>query len=297
MMASASGIAGEDRACPACRERNAEEAGEAHGFSMRRCPRCGTLFTAILPLEAEQEDYYDAYYHEGSPRPPPFVDRQLDALVRQLEEWRLRNRWLDVGCGEGGLLRAASRAGWQVTGTEVAPRQVALLTEEGLDVRLGELADSDLESASFDVVTLVEVVEHVRDPGALIPAASRLLRPGGALYLSTPNGRGLAARVVGLRWSAVSPVEHLQLLSVRGLHTLLGDSGLSPLRVRTHGLNPSDIAASARGRVSGDGRVTGGYALNEKLSRGRLGSLFKTAANGALSATRLGDTIKVLATA
>ena len=61
------------------------------------------------------------------------------------------------------------------------------------------------------MVSLVEVVEHVDDPAAVVQAARHLIRPGGAMYITTPHGRGVSARLLRSGWSAVAPPEHLQL--------------------------------------------------------------------------------------
>ena len=74
------------------------------------------------------------------------------------------------------------------------PRRCA---QRGSTVRSGELEQLDLPEASFDVVSSMEVVEHVPDVNALLRECRRLLRPGGALYLTTPHGRGISARLLG----------------------------------------------------------------------------------------------------
>lgn len=264
---------------------------------MMRCRSCGTVFTSSLPsTQAEAEDY-SAYYHERNLEVPVFLRQRLDELVHGLEPFRRGGRWLDVGCGAGALLHAASRGGWQVVGTEVAPAAAEAVRAEGFDVRLGELDSVGLEPASFDVISAVEVIEHVADPGGLIQETAGLLRPGGALYITTPHGKGMSARLLRTDWSVMSPPEHLQLFSIRGLKTVLSAAGLEVLRVRTHAVNPRELLTSLRrdGDVGGGERVASGYRLNEALSTGRAGRAAKAAVNGTLNVMRLGDALKVTA--
>jgi SAM-dependent methyltransferase len=194
-------------------------------------------------------------------------------------------------------MRAAATRGWVAAGVEVAPRAAEAVASEGFEVHLGTLEDAGLDEASFDIVSLVEVVEHVGDAESLLRAAHRVLRPGGALYLTTPHGRGLSARLLGTRWSIVSPPEHLQLFSVRGITAALQRAGLQPRRLRAHGVNPHELMARARMADSGCtfARVETSYQLNEALSRNHLGTATKATANAALSVLRLGDTLKVTA--
>jgi SAM-dependent methyltransferase len=268
-----------------------------NGFRILACRYCHTLFTAHLPKTTESTDY-GAYYHGGNLEVPTLVHRRLEELVRGFDADRRLNRWLDVGSGAGALLQAARRLGWQVTGTEIAERAAEATRARGLDVRTGELDELDLPETGFDVVSAVEVLEHVPDVSGLLVESRRLLRPGGALYVTTPHATGVSGRMLGTRWSVVSPPEHLQLFSGRGVRIALESSGLSIRTLRTHGVNPNELLRAARFRkhpVRYGDRVESGYHLNESLSSSLAGAAFKGAANAALGATRLGDTIKLVA--
>lgn len=271
--------------------------GRAGAFDVVKCSHCATLFTATLPASEEQAEDYSGYYDEKNLNVPAFVEKRLGEVASSLERYRTSGRWLDIGCGAGALLRAAERQGWSATGTEIAPNAVDVLREQGLDVRLGELDELGLEPGGFDVVSLVEVVEHVADPLALVDGAARLVRPGGAVYVTTPNGRSVSARLLGARWSLIAPPEHLLLLSRRGIRVLFERAGLLTKRVETHAINPHELRAALGRRqpVGGCQRVNDAYALNESLSSGRVGRLVKRTVNGGLSLTGLGDSLKATA--
>jgi 2-polyprenyl-3-methyl-5-hydroxy-6-metoxy-1,4-benzoquinol methylase len=276
---------------------SAKSIGAVNGFEITCCSRCRTVYTAELPSSQEDAEDYSVYYHEGNLAVPAFVEQRLEDLVKDFEAFRVGNRWLDVGCGAGTLLRAAVRRGWDVIGTEVSERAVDAGRSQGLDVRAGELERLDLEPASFDVVSAIEVLEHVPSPDGLVAAAARLIRPGGALYVTTPHADGLSARLLRKRWSVISPPEHLQLLSIRGLKTLLQGSGLEILRIRTETINPRELIDTLRHRpgIGGGERVASGYRLNEALTARVSGRILKVAVNAALNTLRLGDTLKVTA--
>jgi hypothetical protein len=95
----------------------------------------------------------------------------------------------------------------------------------------------------------------------------------------------------------MSPPEHLQLFSVEGLRRALSGAGLQLLTVRCHAVNPRELIGAFRSAdaTAGGDRVESGYQLNEALSSGRAGRLAKATANAVLSATRLGDSLKVTA--
>jgi 2-polyprenyl-6-hydroxyphenyl methylase / 3-demethylubiquinone-9 3-methyltransferase len=142
---------------------------------------------------------------------------------------------LDVGCGAGLLCEPLARMGAAVTGVDAAPENVeaakAHSAQSGLaiDYRAGELAEQGL--GKFDVVTSMEVIEHVTDPAAFVAQLTRHLKPDGLLLLSTPN------RTAASRLFLVEAAERLgqvprgthdwnQFLTPEELTALLEDAGL-----------------------------------------------------------------------
>jgi len=142
---------------------------------------------------------------------------------------------LDVGCGGGLLSESLARAGASVTAIDLAPTMVETARLHALDS--GLTIDYRVQSAEmllnshaekFDVVTCMEMLEHVPDPGATIAVLARLTRPGGDLFISTINRnlKSFALAIVG--------AEYLANLVPRGTHEY------------ERLLKPSEIARFAR---------------------------------------------------
>jgi len=97
---------------------------------------------------------------------------------------------LDVGCGGGILTEAMARRGARVTGIDLSEKALRVaelhLRESGLDVRYEKLAVEQV-CGQFDVVTCMELLEHVPDPAAMVASCARLVRPNGRVFFSTIN--------------------------------------------------------------------------------------------------------------
>ena len=176
---------------------------------------------------------------------------------------------LDVGCGAGLLAEPLARMGAAVTGVDAAPENIAAARAHaagqglGIDYHAGELAA--LPPATFDLVTSMEVVEHVADPAAFIAELAARLAPGGLMILSTPNRTALSKLLLveaAERIGAVPRGTHDwgQFLKPEELTALLAAAGLEV--VDRTGLAPS----AARGFKLG-----GSEALNYLLAAQRAG--------------------------
>jgi len=293
------------RPCPACESVSANQMGDKRGFDWLRCLDCGTLYVSTLPTAASRMHYETGvYYNDENLDVPGFVTSRLKEIVKSFARYRQTNRLLDVGCGAGTLLNVANQAGWNAEGVELSVPTVDILRNQGLTVFPGELAQAKFPEAHFDVVTAAELIEHVPDPSSLIAEVSRVLRPGGVFWATTPHSHGASGRVLKLKWSIVSPPEHLHLFSVRGMAALLARHGFQRVKVKTEGLTAGELMGAFRSRSqeggsadvsNGHQRVQSDYKLNETLLLNRRRRMIKNAANSVLRASRTGDFLKVWA--
>ncbi|RYD43736.1 MAG: bifunctional 2-polyprenyl-6-hydroxyphenol methylase/3-demethylubiquinol 3-O-methyltransferase UbiG [Sphingomonadales bacterium] len=189
-----------------------------------------------------------AMLHKLNPVRLAYIRAQIDAHwhVDARERYALAGRSaIDVGCGAGLLAEPLARMGAKVTGVDAAPENIAAARDhaegQGLSIiyHPGELAA--LPPATFDLVTSMEVVEHVADPAAFIADLAARLATGGLMILSTPNRTALsklllveAAERVGAvprgthEWDQfLKPEELAELLQGVGLE-VIDRTGLSP---------------------------------------------------------------------
>ena len=190
-----------------------------------------------------------AMLHKLNPVRLAYIRAQIDAHwhVDARERFALAGRSaIDVGCGAGLLAEPLARMGAKVTGVDAAPENIAAAKAhaagQGLAISYfaGELAA--LPSATFDLVTSMEVVEHVTDPAAFIAELAARLAPGGLMILSTPNRTTLSKLLLveaAERVGAVPRGTHDwdQFLKPEELTALLEGAGLEV--VDRTGLAPS----------------------------------------------------------
>jgi len=161
---------------------------------------------------------------------------------------------LDVGCGAGLLAEPLARLGARVTGLDAAPELIAVAREHAtgqglkIDYRAGELEELEEQ---FDLITCMEVIEHVADPAAFVKALGRRLAPRGLLVMSTPNATAMSKLMMitigeGLGRIPKGTHEFEKFIAPERLKVLLGDAGLKCLDVEgiawspTRGLHLSD---------------------------------------------------------
>lgn len=151
--------------------------------------------------------------HQINPLRVDFIQRQCDGVFGK--------RVLDIGCGGGLVTEALAQVGAKVTGIDLAEQslQVARLhaLESKLDIDYQCIAAEDFaaqHAGEFDVVTCLEMLEHVPAPASIVEAAAKLVKPGGTLVFSTLNRNlkswllGIVAAEYVLRWVPKGTHEH-----------------------------------------------------------------------------------------
>jgi 2-polyprenyl-3-methyl-5-hydroxy-6-metoxy-1,4-benzoquinol methylase len=190
---------------------------------------------------ADSDVYFDRHHHKGKYEAALWKLKHARALVGGT------GTLLDIGAGQGELLQAAQQEGWAVVGIEPLPAFAEYASRlSGVEVRKEPLERCGFDPDSIDVVTLTSVLEHLYDPDETIKEISRILRPGGVLYLDVPNEAGLYFRMANLyqklrgrRWVVnLSPTfspYHVFGFTPKSLRTLLSKHNLEPKIWRFYG--------------------------------------------------------------
>jgi 2-polyprenyl-3-methyl-5-hydroxy-6-metoxy-1,4-benzoquinol methylase len=188
------------RKCALC---DSEEVDPLYGLpemSIQKCARCGLVFNPITqehdfdPVAQYSSDYYDErpdYYEDTGPASKERREA-LDSFgvgLDLLEKYQpSRGRLVDVGCGYGSFLLTAKERGWEACGVDISEHAASVASKKaGVEVKAGTLDEAGFADAEFDAVALNDSLEHFADPDAQLRQVSRILKPGGSLFLNTPN--------------------------------------------------------------------------------------------------------------
>ncbi len=210
-------------------------------LSILRCSECGLDFME----ETVEDDYWSA---EGQVEiyDEPEVQRErerfflgiLDTLKRMMGE---RGRLLDVGAGRGDFARAANDEGWQVSVLEPSREAAKSLCAGYMEVHNRRFEEFTAESR-FDCVTMLDVIEHTRNPRAAVIRAADCLRVGGVALFLTPDGGSLlrrAARTLGSLSPRFAGLEkyfyyppHVSYLCSATLARYAREGGLKPVALK-----------------------------------------------------------------
>ncbi len=206
-----------------------------------RCQHCGLAYLnprlSADAVESAYEEVADTLYaREREGRVHTFA-RALDELERVYREPGAgpvaRGRLLDVGCHIGVFLELALARGWAAEGVEPSQWACAYARDRGLQVSCGTLRSQHFPAATYDVVTLWDVVEHFPDPSAELREVHRLLRPDGLVGITTMNIDSLVGRLLGPRWPWLMQM-HLYYFSERTLTAMLERCGFRVVGVAPH---------------------------------------------------------------
>jgi SAM-dependent methyltransferase len=205
-------------------------------FALSHCPTC--RFSFVVEPRTDFENLYDERYYAGRGADPhvayaagthggPSVQRYewqgIISILRDNAGLTTKDRWLDYGCGLGGLVDFGRRAGYQVWGHDAG-----YAAEELRHLGVPSLSPDELASTGpFDVITCIEVLEHLIEPLAVLRELARLLRPGGLLFVTTGNAQPYRGRID--RWQYVRPDIHVSFFEPQTLRIAYEKAGLEAL--------------------------------------------------------------------
>lgn len=229
--------------CPVTHSTDAQKLCVVDGFEIWRCAQSATDFVWPMPSDQELKDYYDraAYFEGGEHGGYTDYDVQTEPSLQMVTE--LLNRFpesngtlsvLDIGCSYGSHLRLAADRNWQCFGIELSEHARKMAKERHGDLMTIVGSAEELPMRQYDLVIMLEVIEHLNDPYPLFATLFEkgAIGPDTLMVITTPNARSNDAIANPPEWEFRHPPSHLVFYSAQTLKTLMDSLGFKDVFVR-----------------------------------------------------------------
>ncbi len=216
--------------CPVCSSTETQELCQVGAYAIRRCARCATDHVFPAPSEQQLRAYYDRaeWFEAGEKGGYQNYDTQsahaLPLLESVLDTFSGTGRSvLDVGCGYGNHLKVAHDRGWKCFGVEMSSHARQVITQRHGDKFFVADQVEHMIPHAFDLILMLDVLEHVSDPYALLYAlfGKGAITPATLVVISTPNARSSEAVRKPAEWTYRHPPSHLTYFSAQSLLVML----------------------------------------------------------------------------
>ncbi len=233
MNGSTTGGYGASKRCPACDSASEPQfVYRKWGYPVRRCPECGLGSTGIDGLDVSRiytQDYFQGARKDGYADylgSEAILRKEFQSAVGSLRRsGRTSGRLLEIGCAYGFFLAEASKT-FEVLGIEPCVEAANFCRSKGLEVTAG-FVDAETVSSKdrFDVVVMLDVIEHLSDPLNTLRLMNHRLNPGGCVLVTTGDWDSILSRVMRSYWRLMTPPQHLFFFSKRTLAAVLERAG------------------------------------------------------------------------
>lgn len=220
--------------CPICGNTKKRKYWAMPGYRLARCAKCEMVWDYFPPdnlLPQYDKSYFNndnskggyANYFEGMRINRKTFYERLNKIEKKLGR---KGRLLDIGCALGDCLREAKKLGWvDARGLEVSKYAYNFAKKRGLDIKKGLLRENRFKKNYFDVVAYQDVLEHIKDPVDELRYVYKLLKPGGIVYIVTPDVGGFWKKILGPLWYHYKPIEHVSYFSKKTIRLTLKKAG------------------------------------------------------------------------
>ncbi len=223
--------------CPLCGCDKSQPYHKTEEASFAKCMDCGLMYRNPRPEDplsasAAVTDAGVEFFRNKSFR----TEKQsyYKTILKDLSRYRDTGELLEIGCASGGFLLAARENKWQVSGVEISDAAARIGRDEyELNILTGDIFSAAFEADRFDVAVMNMVVEHLADPALVLTEVARALRPGGVLWLQTPNYDSITIR--RNPEPQFFPPDHYVLFTPSTIRIVLKRAGLAICKFTTSG--------------------------------------------------------------
>ncbi|MBN3038402.1 MAG: methyltransferase domain-containing protein [Candidatus Omnitrophica bacterium] len=211
-------------------------------FSIVKCKNCGLVFSESFPSQEELSSLYSKEFFTDQTRLQYYIADEGTNIIKAQSKlktvvgYKKDGRLLDVGCAFGTFLKLMKENGWETWGSEISGYAADYSRKStGSKIISGDFLNADFSQEHFDVVTMWDYIEHVKDPYSNLKKAEQLLKNGGFLFISTVDIGSLFAKILGKRWKLIKPKLHLYYFDQKSIFGLLKKAGFKVVEKKNEG--------------------------------------------------------------
>jgi len=227
--------------CPLCGSKKYVSFWAMPGYELFRCSKCSLVWDPFPP-ENVTAQYQENYFINNNPKggyANYFEGMKINSITFKDRLQRIKNKTkinsalLDIGSALGDCLLQAKKLGWKnILGLDTSVFACQSAQKRGANVKCGTLDTVKLPSNNFSLVLAQDVIEHIPDPLTFLKKIHSLLKPGGYLFIVTPEMDGFWLKLLRRFWYHYKPQEHLVYFSQSTMKQALKEAGFNNIETR-----------------------------------------------------------------
>lgn len=225
----------EERDCPACKKKENKKLFKKSGGQYVKCTSCDMVYlNPVFTDEALVQYYTNNEVEQGTvvADDMSFYNELYSQGLSSADQKTDRGNLLDIGCSTGIFLDLARKKGWNTFGLELNKIEFSLAKEKKHNV-LNILLEDAKFNEKFNIISLWDVFEHIKDGDKTLKLMKDLLTDDGVILMQIPSRDSLAARIMQEKCNMFDGLEHVNLYGVNSLKILVNNNGLEILDIQS----------------------------------------------------------------
>jgi ubiquinone/menaquinone biosynthesis C-methylase UbiE len=247
--------------CNLCKSSNYNQLFQKEGLNIVKCAECDLVFVNPRLDQNYLKDLYSKDYYTGEGFDTTInydevhtkgsandLETEIDYNYRMdmITKYKQHGTLLDIGCAFGDFLDFAKER-FDIYGVEISPYS-GRIAKERFKNRIfnGTIEKANLSSDFFDVVTMIEVIEHLPNPINSLKEINRIMKLDGIVAIQTGDINSMIPRIKGGDWDYIRPKGHLYYFSRKTMRKMLRDNGFNVMEHSSTGKAPAKISSVLR---------------------------------------------------
>jgi len=200
------------------------------------CKICDHRYmTPVVKLELMNRYYSilnSEFYHASNSEPCNYNFKEYNDYGKMIKGLRNNGKILEIGCGNGFLLKALEKLGYDCYGVEPSPMAYNHAKNNlGLNVENTFLSASSFNIQKFDVIILIDVVEHITDMQTFMKEVTSVMNEDGIIFIGTGNIDSVNAKIAGSNWGYFLSWEHVSFFNKKSMHYMLHKNNFTNIKI------------------------------------------------------------------